>query len=155
MSSARFAIPFRVVLRRSFLLVSALLFMHGGALLWLFSFALPLWFKLTAAAVTAISLLLQLRLHLLQKGRGAVIALEWDGGEEWRLQLAEGGYITARLLGSSFVTAWLIVLNFKPEAGCRRMLPVIIMTDTIDTSSFRRLTSKLRRAAGRVAEPLI
>lgn len=154
MSSARFAVPFRVVLKRSFLLAAAQLFIHGGALFWLFSFALPLWLKLVVAAVIIASLMLQLRTHLLLKGRRAVTALLWEGGDEWQLQSAQGETLHATLLGSSFVNVGLIVLNFRIESS-RRMLPVIIMTDTIDSTSFRRLTSKLRRAAGRVAEPLI
>jgi len=129
------------------LLAAALLFIHGGALIWLFAFALPLWLKLMAAPVIIASLWLQLRTHLLQKGRRAVTGLAWDGGDEWQLQTAQAESVKARLLGSSFVSPWLIVLNFKIEAS-RRMLPVIIMSDTLDSSSFRRLTSKLRRVSG-------
>ena len=144
MSSARFAVPFRVALKRSFLLAAALLFIHGGALVWLFAFALPMWVKLLVAIAIITSLLLQLRCHLLQKGGRAVMGLLWDGGDEWQLQRVQGEVSNAHLLGSSFVSPWLIVLNFKIETS-RRMLPVIIMTDAIDSTSFRRLTSKLRR----------
>lgn len=152
MSSAKFAIPFRVTLKHSFLLIAALFFMHGGALFWLFSFSLPLWLKFVVAAVVVASLLLQLRRYLLLKGNYAVIGLIWDGGEEWQLQCASGETIHAHLLGSSFVNPWLIALNFKVESR-RRMLPVIIMTDTIDSTSFRRLTSKLRRVTVTAAGP--
>lgn len=154
MSSARFAVPFRATLKGSLLLSVALFFIHGGALLWLFLFALPVWVKLLLAIAIITSLLLQLRTHLLQKGRRAVTALLWDGGEEWQLQMAHGEGVTARLLGSSFVSPWLIVLNFKIESR-RRMLPVIIMTGTLDSSAFRRLTSKLRRVAGRLEGPVV
>jgi toxin CptA len=154
MSSARFAVPFRVVLKGSFLLAAALLFIHGGALYWLFLFAVPLWVKLITAITIIASLLLQLRCHLLQKGSRAVTGLLWDGGEEWQLQMAQGEAINGRLLGSSFVSPWLIVLNFKIESN-RRMLPVIVMTDTIDSTSFRRLTSKLRRVSSKAEEPVV
>jgi toxin CptA len=123
-----------------------LLFIHGGALLWLFVFALPIWMKLLVAIAIITSLLLQLRCHLLQKGSRAVMGLLWDGGDEWQLQMDQGETINASLLGSSLVTPWLIILNFKTETS-RRMLPVIIMTDALDSPSFRRLTSKLRRVS--------
>jgi len=154
MSSTRFAIPFRGALKGSLLLAIALIFIHGGALFWLFSFVLPLWVKFVVAPVIIGSALQQLRCHLLQKGKRAVTGLEWDGGDEWQLQMAQGQSISARLLGSSFVSPWLIVLNFK-TATSRRLLPVIIMADTIDSTSFRRLTSKLRRLAGTVEKPVV
>ncbi len=152
MSSARFAVPFRVTLKPSLLLLATLLFMHGGALIWLITFVLPLWLKLVVAAVISASLVLQLRRHLLHKGDRVVIGLLWDGGDAWQLQRAEGEPLSAQLLGSSFVNPWLIVLNFKIESS-RRMLPVVIMTGAIDSTSFRRLTSKLRRVTG--AEPVV
>ncbi len=152
MSSARFAVPFRVTLKPSLLLLAMLLFMHGGALIWLITFVLPLWLKLVVAVVISASLALQLRRYLLFKGSRAVTGLIWDGGDEWQLQRAEGEALNAQLLGSSFVNPFLIVLNFKIESS-RRMLPLVIMTDSIDSTSFRRLTSKLRRVTG--AEPVV
>lgn len=152
MSSARFAVPFRVTLKPSFLLLAMLLFMHGGALIWLMTFVSPLWLKLIVAVAISASLLLQLRRYLLFRGDRAVTGVLWDGGDEWQLQRAKGEPLNARLLGSSFVNPFLIVLNFKIESS-RRMLPVVIMTDSIDSSSFRRLTSKLRRVTG--AEQLV
>lgn len=153
MSSKRFATPFRVVLQRSILLSVLLLLMHGGALYWLSLFALPLWLKLIFSVCVIVSVVVQLRTHLLQKGRRAVTGLQWDGGEEWQLQIGSGEILTARLLGSSFVSSWLIVLNFRIVSG-RGSVPVMLMPDSIDAASFRRLTAKLRRITGRVDEPL-
>ncbi len=152
MSSARFAVPFRVTLKPSLLLLAMLLFMHGGALIWLITFVLPLWLKLVVAVLISVSLVLQLRRYLLFKGDRAVTGVLWDGGGEWQLQRTVGETINAQLLGSSFVTPFLIVLNFKIESS-RRMLPVVILSDSIDSTSFRRLTSKLRRVTG--AEPVV
>lgn len=150
MSSARFAIPFRVSLKGSFQLAALLLLMHGGALYWLMLFVMPWWLKLPVAAAIVTSAVLQLRCHLLQRGPRAVAGVEWDGGDEWQLQMAGGENVSARLLGSSFVSPWLIVLNFR--SGSVRLLPLIIMTDRIDSTSFRRLTAKLRRLSGRESE---
>ncbi len=147
MSSARFATPFSVTLHGSLQLAAILSLMHGGALVWLFLFVLPGWLTLMATAVVGVSLFLQLRRHLFMQGSRVVTALRWDGGDLWQLQRSQGEGVDATLLGSSFVTPWLIVLNFKIESG-RLMLPVVVMPDSVDEASFRRLTSKLRRVAG-------
>ena len=147
MSSARFATPFSVNLQGSLQLAAILSVMHGGALVWIFLFALPWWLTLMATVVIGISLLFQLRRYLFMQGDRLVTALTWDGGDLWQLQRSPGEEVGATLLGSSFVTPWLIVLNFKTESS-RLMWPVVVMSDSIDKVSYRRLTSKLRRVAG-------
>jgi toxin CptA len=142
-SSAKFAVPFRIPLKTSFILNGALLFMYLGAFYWLWAFDLSLLIKLALMVALLLGLIVHSRQYLFKNSSRAVTNLIWQDKELWHLDTATGERIKARLLGSSFVNPWLIVLNFKPEQG-GRMLPVVILPDGVDSTTFRRLSAKLR-----------
>ena len=142
-SSAKFAVPFRINLKTSFILNGALLFMYLGAFYWLWAFDLNLVIKFFAVAGLIVGFINHTRQYLLKTSKRAVINLIWQDQNQWQLDTAGGESLKAKLLGSSFVNPWLIVLNFKPEQG-GRMLPVVIMPDGVDSTTFRRLSAKLR-----------
>ncbi len=149
-SSAKFAVPFRIKLNTSFLLNGLLLIMYLGAFSWLWAFDLNVLIKLIIAAALVVGFINHMRQHLLRINKRTVVNLIWQEQDQWQLETPLGELINARLLGSSYVNPWLIVLNFKPEAG-RRMLPVVIMPDSVDSTTFRRLSVKLRLHGGEVA----
>ncbi len=142
-SSAKFAVPFRIALRTSVLLNGALLVMYLGGFYWLWLFDLPLFVKVVVAAGMLAGLVLHLRRHLFRSCRRAVAHLVWKEGEEWLLETCKGEVVMAKLLNTSFVSPWLILLNFKPSTGGWTW-PVLIMPDNVDSTSFRRLCAKLR-----------
>jgi len=142
-SSAKFAVPFRINLKTSFILNSTLLFMYLGAFYWLWAFDLNLFIKLALMSALIVSAVIHSRQYLFKNSKRAVTNLVWQEQNQWLVDTASGETINAELLGSSFVNPWLIVLNFKPEQG-RRMLPVVIMPDGVDSTTFRRLSVKLR-----------
>ena len=142
-SSAKFAVPFRITLKTSFILNGALLFMYLGAFYWLWAFDLNIAIKLVLVTAITAGFVMHIRQYLLRNSKRAVINLIWQDQNQWQLDTATGEMITANLLGSSFFNPWLIVLNFKPEQG-GRMLPVVIMSDGVDSTTFRRLSAKLR-----------
>lgn len=142
-SSAKFAVPFRIILKTSFFLNSAILFMYLGAFYWLWAFDLNVWLKLIVLAALMIGLINHTGQYLFKKTKRAVTQLVWQDQDLWLLNTATGETIMAELSGSSFVNPWLIVLNFKPEQG-GRMLSVVIMPDSVDSTTFRRLSVKLR-----------
>jgi toxin CptA len=146
-SSAKFAVPFRIKLKTSFILNGALLFMYLGAFYWLLSFDLNLLIKLLLMIALAFGLFIHSRQYLFRYGRRAVTNLVWQAQDQWQLDTANGETIKARLLGSSYVNPWLIILNFRPEQG-GRVLPVVIMPDSVDSTTFRRLSVKLRLYSG-------
>ena len=148
-SSAKFAVPFRISLKTSFILNGALLLMHLGALYWLWSFELNLFIKLALVAIVIVSVITHSRQYLFKNSKRAVTNLVWQDQNQWQLDTATGEAVTAKLLGSSFVKPWLIVLNFMPEHG-GRMLPVVIMPDSVDSTTFRRLSARLRIYGGEV-----
>lgn len=148
-SSAKFAVPFRIKLKTSFILNGALLFMYFGAFFWLWVFDLSLLIKLIATAALIIGFTNHVRHHLLRNNRRSVQNLVWQDQDQWQLETSSGKLINAKLLGSSYVNPWLIVLNFRPESG--RMLPIVIMPDSVDSTTFRRLSVKLRQHGSSVA----
>jgi len=148
-SSAKFAVPFRIILKTSFILNCALLFMYFGAFYWLWAFDLNLLVKLVFLAALIVAFINHTRQYLFKNSKRAVIKLVWLDQNQWHLNTATGETIKAELLGSSFVNPCLIVLNFKPEQG-GRMLPVVIMPDCVDSTTFRRLSVKLRLYGGEV-----
>jgi len=141
--SAKCAVPFRIILKRSFILNGALLFMYLGTFYWLSAFNLNIAIKLVLFAVITAGFVTHVRQYLLRNSKRSVNNLLWQDQNQWQLTTATGEMIKARLLGSSFVNPWLIVLNFKPEQG-GRMLPVVIMSDGVNRTTFRRLSAKLR-----------
>ncbi len=142
-SSAKFAVPFRVTLQTSFLLNGALAVMYLGAFYWLWVFELPLLSTLAVNVAMAIGLVIHLRRYLLRTCKRAVTNLVWQESREWLLETSKGETVAAKLLGSSFVSPWLIVLNFEPHWGGRKW-PVIILPDSTDSATFRRLSIKLK-----------
>lgn len=149
-SSEKFAVPFRITLKTSFILNGALLLMYLGAFYWLWAFDLSLLIKLVLLAALMVGFINHSRRYLLKTGKRAVSTLIWQERDQWQLETVRGETVNAKLLGSSFVNPRLIVLNFKPEAG-GRMWPVVIMPDSVDSTTFRRLSVKLRLHGGEAA----
>ena len=142
-SSTKFAVPFRINLKTSFILNGALCIMYLGAFYWLWAFELNLLLELILVAALIVGFINHTRQYLLKTSKRAVTNLIWQQQDQWQLETARGEIINARLMGSSYVNPWLIVLNFKPEEG-GRMLPVVIMPDSVDSTTFRRLSVKLK-----------
>ena len=146
-SSSKYAVPFRINLKTSFILNGALLFMYLGAFYWLFVFDLNLLVKAGLTAALLGGLIIHSRQYLFKNSKRAVTNMVWLEQNLWQLDTAVGESIDARLLGSSFMHPWLIILNFKPEHG-GRMLPVVVMPDSVDSTTFRRLCAKLKLYGG-------
>lgn len=145
-SSRRFAVPFRLSLRGSFLLVGMLLFAYGGALGLITQYELSLGLKLVLMGVLLAAFLFHFRRYVTLKTPRAVVGLVSEGGEDWLLTLRNGDVLDGRLLGSSFAHPWMVVMHFKVE-GRRRFWPVVIMPDGTDSTSYRRLLMRLRNGA--------
>jgi toxin CptA len=146
-SSEKFAVPFRINLKTSFILNGALLLMYLGAAYWLWVFDLNLAIKLALLAALMVGFIYHTRRYLLKTGKRSVANLVWLEQDHWQLETTRGETVDANLLGSSFVNPWLVVLNFKPETG-GRMWPVVILPDSVDSTTFRRLSVKLRLFGG-------
>lgn len=153
-SSAKFAVPFRVSLQTSLLLNGLLAIMYLGAMYWIWTLELALWLVLSMQCVVAAGFVAHLRQYLFRNSNKAVKEMVWLDGKDWQLENSNGQLQQVSLLGNSVVSPWLIVLNFQPEQGGRKW-PVVLMPDSVDSTTFRRLSAKLRMyglemTAGRV-----
>ncbi len=74
-------------------------------------------------------------------GRSAVTGLELAPTGEWTLFNPRGALTPARLLGNSFVSPSLTLLNFS--LGRMRRRKVILLTDNADPDQVRRLRVRL------------
>jgi len=117
--------------------------MYLGAFYWLWITTLPIWLDLPIEAAVLIGFIFHLRVYLFRNCAKAVTSMVWIEGNEWLLENCKGEEHPVTLLGNSVVSPWLIVLNFKPEKGGRKW-PVVIMPDSVDSTTFRRLSAKLR-----------
>lgn len=104
---------------------------------------LPLWLQAAASLAVAASLVFAIAQGAALHAAGAAVALEIGDGDEIALHTRRGERLECRVLGSSFVSAHLTVLNLKPLAGGRAH-HVVLMADSMDEQELRRLRVWLR-----------
>ncbi|HEB67317.1 MAG TPA: hypothetical protein ENI93_05160 [Gammaproteobacteria bacterium] len=127
--------PSRLLLRAQFLV-------HGLALMVLaYPLGVPLWVRVLLFAGLVASLLFTLRSDALTGVRDLLL----DGGNQWFWRRADGVLEALRLRDDSWLGTHLAVLRFERESG-GRTLNVIILPDSVDADSFRRLRVRLRQA---------
>ena len=109
--------------------------------------------KLGGSILLTVSLTLYLRYYVLLTSPGSVrgleLGLERSDEMTCTLETQRGDRIACALLGSSFVTPYLTVLELKPLGGKKllqrlRARSVVILPDGIDADEFRRLRVLLR-----------
>lgn len=132
-----------IPLKPSKTLVGLLGAMHvlSAALLW--PLAMPTWLK----AALALCLLASLRFHLRRDGflisPRSVVAFQIDQECKCAFQTRDGNWTDARLLGTSFVSPWLTVLNLLPD-GQRFATHIVLLPGSLDREDFRQLRVLLR-----------
>ena len=123
----------------------------AAALLWLAP--IPALGKETFTLPVAISLAFFLARDAALHAPQAIVALELrDDGVSFHTR--GGDWVDCELLGSSYVSPRLTIVNLRPR-GRRRTRRVILVPDNVDARDFRRLRMWLRgkRGEGRVPEP--
>ena len=81
----------------------------------------------------------------------AIVALEIREEGEVSLRTRRGEWLECELLGSSFVSSRLTIVNLRPQ-GRRRLRHVILVPGNVDDQDFRRLRTWMRWAAHRRTE---
>jgi len=130
--------PLSIVLEPSRRLRGFLIALHGLATLAALVNGLPLWGKIAALTLVACSA----RHHLRNVAHLPIVSLHADAEQNWRLGLASGREMEARLLPGTVVSRWLIVLHLRDATGRFHALPVL--PDSVDSESYRRLCVCLR-----------
>lgn len=138
----------RVHLKPSLYLVVALTATHAGAAAVLIPLSMPIWAKLAIAGAIGASLVQTLWREALLKSGTSLVAVELRGASSLAVQTRNGQWHDARLLGTTYVTPLLTVLNLK-LAGRLMARHVVIVPDNTDADDFRRLRVLLRWLYGK------
>ncbi len=62
--------------------------------------------------------------------------------DQWSVLTHEGEVLSARLIGTTFVSPWLVILWLKPRG--QRRVHLVLTRDNTDRDVFRRLSVRLR-----------
>jgi len=141
MSSLSYAAPFRLERRPSRYLLSALLAVHGMALLVLMPLPAGWWIKAPLVLAVVAQGIVSWRRQLVFASAIAVQRLVWIGGSSWELFDRDGAGRRAHLLPGSYIHPWLVILRFLTEEGHK--YAVVLPCDSLDPDSHRRLRVQL------------
>ena len=112
----------------------------------------PWWIALAAGTVLLASVVFHLLRDALRRLPDSVTTLQARKDGSYRLTLRNGESPACRLLGSSFVTPWLTIVNVE-LAEERSTRHVVIVPDAVSAGDFRRLRVWLRwKGAAHAAE---
>ena len=118
-------------------------FAAAGTVWWV---PMPVWVKtLLIIAITA-SLIFHLARNAALHAPDAIVALEIKEQGGISFQTRRGEWLACELLGSSFVSRHLTIVNLRPQ-GQRLARHVILVPDNVDARDFRRLRMWLRWTA--------
>lgn len=132
-----------ISLRPSRNLICLLVFIHLGAILCVCLSAAPIWLKLPALFITGFSFLLTIKRYGLLQHPSAIVALWTAATGEWYLRAQNGKVYSAHLQGSTLLTRSLVIMNFKRIDKWFGQT-VILLPDTLEATTFRRLRAYLR-----------
>lgn len=82
------------------------------------------------------------RLHYFKSLSRSVLEINQDAEKQWAVLAGERWHLVD-LLANSYVSPWLVVLNFKGAAG---RFTVILPADSLDKDTHRRLRVRVRMA---------
>jgi toxin CptA len=133
----------RVAISPSSRLAVATCVVHVAAavMVWLASF--PLWLTAVTTLAIATSLVWTLWRTAALRAAQAIIALEIVEDGRLSIQTRRGEWLECELLGSSYVSPRLTILNLKPR-GSGRTRHIVLVPDNVDEHDFRRLRTWLR-----------
>ncbi|PID45859.1 MAG: hypothetical protein CSB47_07065 [Proteobacteria bacterium] len=83
-----------------------------------------------------------LRVHYWQLGKCSALEINQDNDQQWAVLTSDKWHLV-ELQPNSFVSPWLIVLNFKGDSGC---YTVMLPADSLDKDTHRRLRVRVRMA---------
>lgn len=133
----------RITLRPSWILTAILAAAHGGAIAVVVAVGMPPWLQWIAVTALVVNFTWDVRRSALLRSPDAVVAIEIAADDAFSIQTRRGGWIECKVLGSTYVTAFLSILNLEAQGsgGTRR---AVILPDSIDAEDFRKLRVWLR-----------
>jgi hypothetical protein len=140
-SSKKSATAQRFRINKSPLLVHLLIIIHSLAVFACLANALPWFYKLMILAVVVSSLVLTLRRYHTQFKS---YHIQHNETSVWQLASSENAIETIKILPSSVVTCWVILLHFRLENDeCHSL---IILNDALNEKDYRALAVTLKIA---------
>jgi len=104
--------------------------------------------SILVSAGLAVAAYYYLKLHYWQSCQKSVTEFNQDEEGQWSVlcpnlprQKSQSDWVLVKLLGNSFLSTWLLVLNFKGEG---KRFSVLLPADSLDKDTFRRLRVRLR-----------
>lgn len=146
MSSHGFALPLRLDCRPSRYLLWVMVAVHGAALLALLPLPIDWWLKPPIAVAILVQGIIVWENHINFSSPHAVTRMVWSLDNRWALYTVNGAIHVARLLPTSYVHPWLVILRFVTEDN--RRCAVILPLDGLGADSHRRLRALLRLNGG-------
>lgn len=117
--------------------------MHGLSIALLWSLPMGVALKAMFSTLMLGSLVFYLWRDYLFALPQAIIAFRLGADCKCAFQIRRGDWVEASLLGTSFVSPYLTVLNLKPEYG-RFARHIVLLPDSLEKEEFRQLRVLLR-----------
>ena len=143
MTRAFYALMLTIAIKPSRRLALLLCVAHAAAAGASLLLDLPIWLKILLVLLIGASCGVYLYSTALLRSGGAVVGLEIKDDGALSFQTRRGEWREGTLLGSSFVSPHLTILNIGME-GRFFARHVVIMPDCVDAEDFRRLRVRLR-----------
>lgn len=126
-------------------LAVALCVAHAAAIGVIWLAPVPVWVSAVVTLAIAVSLIHALAREAALQSAGAIVALEITELGRIAFKTRGGEWQDCELLGSSYVSPWLTILNLKSRGA--RVRHVVLVPGNIEPQQFRRLRTWLRWAA--------
>lgn len=137
------AIALRIRLHPSRQLMLLLGAGHAGAAASSWAAPIPWWLSLALSLAICASLVFGLRFHAWRSAPGALIGFELRRDGSGAIEDRRGRWREVTVLGSSFVSPLLTVVNLR-LAGARGRRSLVVAPDALGVDEFRRLRVWLR-----------
>lgn len=111
--------------------------------------ALPMQVLMTLAVAASLAHLVYR--HALLRAPHSIVALETHDGS-LSVRTRKGEWLEGEVLGSSFVSPGITIVNFLPH-GRWRVLHIVLLPDNADPQEFRHLRTWLRWKKGEKEDP--
>ena len=130
------AIPLLLNVEPSRLFITAIIFLHGLAVVAIVTAEIPDWLEFLLTVLVTISLIYNLH----QETR--TTKLIWRAGNQWNIQPDSNHSNKAELHSIDFHSRWLVVITLKPVD--KRKQRLVIPFDSVPKDSYRLFRVRLR-----------
>jgi toxin CptA len=141
-SSISYDAPLRVKPKPSPFLGLIFSIIHFGAVLIVLIIAIPFWLALILSLIAVASGAHAIRRHAMHVTDDAIELAIMEANGDWYVKQKSGKESSAQLIGDSFVSLYLVVLNFQLETGKRSSL--ILIPGMLSEDEFRQLRIRLK-----------